>query len=106
MLRDRILIVLLLTFLVFSLAFASDKAKDDEPPPCSKPAKAKISSSSHSDDDGEDLPLQEEPQCIPPLEPTEEEDKQPSDLQKSAEEEKPDDGNDHAATNVAVLRGT
>ena len=76
MLSKRFQTVLLLVFLVFSLACATANATEEEPPPCSKPLKTQISSSDDDDNDGDGdgLPPQEEPPCIPPLEfePTEE----------------------------------
>jgi len=96
MLSERFQTVLLLVFLVFSLACATENAKEEEPPPCSEPLKTQTSSSDDDDDnddggDGYGLPPQEERPCIPPLEfePTEEE--QPTEDEQPADEDEPAD---------------
>jgi len=113
MLSERFQTVLLLVFLVFSLACATENATDEEPPVCSEPLKTQTSSSDNDDDgdDGDNLPPQEEPPCVPPLEfePTEEE-------EESADEEESTDGaeptqlsldqDDDDATNETALNGT
>ena len=116
MLSERFQTVLLLVFLVFSLACATENATEEEPPPCSKPLKTQISSpdDDDGDDDGDRLPPQESP-CIPPLEfePTEEE--QPTEDKGSADEEESTDGaeptqlsldqDDYDGTNATALSG-
>jgi len=108
MLSERFQTVLLLVFLLFSLACATANATEEEPPPCSKPLKTQTSSSDADDNDGDGdgngLPPQEEPPCIPPLEfePTEEQ--EPADdgtepTQLSLDQDD-DDG-----TNVTALAG-
>jgi len=110
MLRDRFQIVLLLTFLVFSLALAAENATEEEPPLCSKPSQTQTSSSDSEDDDdddeGEGLPIEEEPPCVPPLEfePTEETEQ--TNETESTDEAEPtqlslDESNEHSDNETA-----
>jgi len=115
MLHNRSQIVLLLTFLVFSLAVAAEDATEEEPPQCSEPSQTQTSSSDSEDDDDDDsgeegLPIEEEPPCVPPLEfePTEETDQ--ANETESTDEAEPTqlslDESDEHSTDLVARPGT
>jgi len=88
MLRERFQAVILLAFLVFSLALASETVPDEDLPQCPVSPAA---STSTGDDDGDDGAADDEAPCVPPPPAEESTDEDPQPMALSLGDDDDDD---------------